>query len=117
MRKINRYNAYIEENILEDLKSFNSENALILLTKINSLTVKYDSSIIRGILSYCNIRVDRKKVKLSYEGEIVVSNKEIGTQVFTSTHSTLRKYLMKAKVLNFNASNLINYLTDKRVIG
>lgn len=47
----------------------------------------------------------------------MISNKEIGTQVFTSTHSTLRKYLMKAKVLNFNASDLINYLTDKRVIG
>ena len=116
MRKINRYSSCIEKSILEDFKDFSGDNAVILLSKINNLIVKYDSSIIRGILSYCNIIIDNERLNIGYNGEITVRGKGIGTQTFTSTHVSLKNHLNKAKVLNFNAGGLINHLMHRRLI-
>ena len=117
MKKINRYSSCIEKSILEDFKDFNGDNAVILLSKINNLIVKYDSSIIRGILSYCNIIIDDERLNIDYSGEITVCGENIGTKTFTSTHVGLKNYLNKAKVLNFNTGGLINHLMNRRLIA
>lgn len=118
MRKINKYHSEIEKMLLRDLEKLETTNPIILLNKLNKLSMKYDSSIIRAIVDNCIHIKDEKKVFTVYyeEEDLYIASRQDGVQAFSGTNLLLRKILSHAQVEDFEAKKVIEILKENSVI-